>query len=136
MPYKDAPKIVITADCGGSNGYRNRLWKYELQQLSNEINKQITVLHYPPGTSKWNKIEHRLFAFISKNWQGIPLTSLALIVSLINATTTATGLSVICVLDESEYKKKKKISDDEFAKINIKNAKFHCEWNYTISKNL
>jgi hypothetical protein len=134
--YKDVSKIVITADCGGSNGYKNRLWKYELQQLSNEIDKQITVLHYPPGTSKWNKVEHRLFAFISKNWQGIPLTSLALIVSLINATTTTTGLSVTCVLDKSEYETGLKISDDEFAKINIKKAKLHGEWNYTISKNL
>jgi hypothetical protein len=132
--YKNKPEIVVTADSGGSNGYRNRLWKYELQKLCNEINKKITVLHYPPGTSKWNKIEHRLFAFISKNWQGVPLVSLALIVSLINATTTAAGLTVTCVLDESEYEKGLKVSDEEFTEINIKNAKFHGEWNYTISK--
>ena len=136
MVYGSAPEIIITADCGGSNGYRNRLWKYELQQLSNELNKQITILHYPPGTSKWNKIEHRLFAFISKNWQGIPLTSTALVVSLINATKTTTGLSVTCVLDEAEYKTGVKISDDDFSKINISTADFHGEWNYTISKNL
>ena len=134
--YKKTKEIVITADCGGSNGYKNRLWKYELQQLSNEINKAITVLHYPPGTSKWNKVEHRLFAFISKNWQGIPLTSLALVVLLIGATTTTTGLSVTCVLDESEYETGLKISDKEFDKINITNAKFHGEWNYKISKNI
>ena len=98
--YGAVDEIVVTADCGGSNGYRNRLWKYELQKLANEIGKKITVLHYPPGTSKWNKIEHRLFAFISKNWQGIPLTSVALVVALINATTTVTGLTVTCVIDE------------------------------------
>jgi len=134
--YADASEIVITADCGGSNGYRNRLWKYELQQLSNELAKQITVLHYPPGTSKWNKIEHRLFAFISKNWQGIPLTSAALVISLIGATTTTTGLSVTCVLDESEYKTGIKIDDEIFTKLNISIADFHGEWNYTISQNL
>jgi hypothetical protein len=134
--YGSGAEIVITADCGGSNGYRNRLWKYELQKLSNEIDKKITVLHYPPGTSKWNKIEHRLFAFISKNWQGIPLTSMALVVSLIGATATAAGLSVACVLDESEYETGIKISDEEFEAINISKADFHGEWNYTISQNM
>jgi hypothetical protein len=131
-----ADEIVITADCGGSNGYRNRLWKHELQKFSNETGKKITVLHYPPGTSKWNKIEHRLFAFISKNWQGIPLTNTALVVSLIGATTTSSGLTVTCVLDESEYETGIKISDEDFDKINIVNADFHGEWNYTISINL
>ncbi|MDR1471324.1 MAG: ISAzo13 family transposase, partial [Synergistaceae bacterium] len=96
--YDAVGEIVITADCGGSNGHRNRFWKYELQKFANEINKKITVLHYPPGTSKWNKIEHRLFAFISKNWQGIPLTNTALVVSLIGTTSTSTGLTVTCVL--------------------------------------
>ena len=130
--YGAVGEIVITADCGGSNGYRNRLWKYELQKLANEIEKKVTVLHYPPGTSKWNKIEHRLFAFISKNWQGIPLTSTALVVSLIGATATSTGLTVSCVLDESEYELGIKISDEEFNSINIINADFHGEWNYSI----
>lgn len=133
--YGKASEIVITADCGGSNSYRNRLWKHELQQLSNEIDKAITILHYPPGTSKWNKIEHRLFAFISKNWQGIPLVSTAIVVSLIGKTTTAKGLSVTCVLDQSEYQTGLKIDDVEFAKIHISNAEFHGEWNYTISQN-
>ena len=134
--YGATDEIVITADCGGSNGYRNRLWKYELQGFANEINKKITVLHYPPGTSKWNKIEHRLFAFISKNWQGIPLTSTALVVSLIGATTTSTVLAVTCVLDETEYQKGVKVRDDEFDTINISGDDFHSEWNYSISNNL
>ena len=133
--YKSADEIVVTADSGGSNGYRNRLWKYELQTLANEIGKKITVLHYPPGTSKWNKIEHRLFAFISKNWQGIPLTSTALVVSLIGATSTSTGLMVTCVLDESEYQAGIKISNEEYSSINISATDFHGEWNYTISNN-
>jgi hypothetical protein len=134
--YGAADEIVVTADCGGSNGYRNRLWKYELQKLVNEIGKKITVLHYPPGTSKWNKIEHRLFAFISKNWQGIPLTNRALVVSLIGATTTVTGLTVTCVIDESKYETGIKITDEEFGKLNIINADFHGEWNYSVAVNL
>jgi len=130
--YANAEEIIITADCGGSNGNRNRLWKYELQQLANEINKPITVLHYPPGTSKWNKIEHRLFSYISTNWQGIPLISIALILSLIGATTTEKGLMVTCTLDESLYEKGRKVSEEEFNSINILMAEFHGEWNYTI----
>jgi hypothetical protein len=135
IEYGKYDEIVITADSGGSNGYRNRLWKYELQLFSNEIGKKVTVLHYPPGTSKWNKIEHRLFAFISKNWQGIPLTSTALIVALIGSTATTTGLAVTCVIDESEYPAGIKISDEEYSSINISHADFHGEWNYTISSN-
>lgn len=131
--YSDATEIVITADAGGSNGYRSRLWKYELQTLANETGKAIKVLHFPPGTSKWNKIEHRLFSFISKNWQGIPLISAALIVSLISATKTEMGLSVSCVLDESTYATGNKISDKVFSTISIVPADFHSEWNYTIS---
>jgi len=100
-----SPEIVITADCGGSNGNRNRLWKLELQNLANEIGKPIRVLHYPPGCSKWNKVEHRLFSFISSNWRGIPLVTTAVIIALIGATTTRTGLAVKCVLDESLYEK-------------------------------
>jgi hypothetical protein len=131
--YKAAGEIVVTADCGGSNGYRNRLWKYELQKLANEIGKKITVLHYPPGTSKWNKIEHRLFAFISKNWQGIPLTSVVLVVALINATTTVTGLTVTCVIDSSKYETGIKITDKELDSLNIIKADFHGEWNYSVA---
>ena len=130
--YADSEEVVITADCGGSNGNRSRLWKYELQQLANEIDKPIKVLHYPPGTSKWNKIEHRLFSYISTNWQGIPLISVALILSLIGATTTDKGLTVTCTLDESHYEKGRKVSDEDFASINITLAKFHGDWNYTI----
>jgi hypothetical protein len=131
--YAEAPLIVITADCGGSNGYRNRLWKLELQGLANEIGKPIRVLHYPPGTSKWNKIEHRLFSFITKNWQGIPLISAATIVSLIGATKTTKGLAVRCVLDENIYEPGRKVTDDELEAINICRDDFHGEWNYVIS---
>ena len=136
LNYSDADKIVITADCGGSNGNRNRLWKFELQKLANEIDKDIQVLHYPPGTSKWNKIEHRMFAYISKNWQGIPLVTIALILSLIGATTTEKGLIIQTVLDESVYKKGIKVSDTDFDSISIKENKFHGEWNYTICTNV
>jgi len=132
VDYSDASEIVITADCGGSNGYRNRLWKYELQRLANEIGKAIRILHYPPGTSKWNKIEHRLFSFISKNWQGIPLISTAVILALIGATQTEKGLAVTCVLDEATYEKGIKVTDEEFATIRMNCADFHGEWNYTI----
>jgi hypothetical protein len=131
--YAKAPMIAITADCGGSNGYRNRLWKLELQCLANEIGKPIRVFHYPPGTSKWNKIEHRLFSFITKNWQGIPLVSSAVIVSLIGSTKTEKGLTVRCILDENIYESGRKVSDDEFNAVNICRDDFHGEWNYVIS---
>ena len=134
--YSDTKKIVLTADCGGSNGNRNRLWKFELQKLANEINKDIQVLHYPPGTSKWNKIEHRMFSFISKNWQGIPLVSAAVIVNLIGATKTETGLSIRCVLDETIYERGIEVTPDEFNSIFIDEDVFHGEWNYTICCNL
>jgi hypothetical protein len=134
LDYPNAQKIVITADCGGSNGNKNRLWKFELQKLANEIGKDIQVLHYPPGTSKWNKIEHRMFAFISKNWQGIPLVSVALILSLIGATKTDKGLSIHSVLDESVYKTGTKVSDRDFDSIFINESSFHGEWNYTICR--
>jgi hypothetical protein len=133
--YANTAKIVLTADCGGSNGNRNRLWKFELQKLANEISKDIQVLHYPPGTSKWNKIEHRMFSFISKNWQGIPLISASVIVNLIGATKTEKGLSIICVLDEAKYEKGIEVTDNEFDAINIKSEVFHGEWNYTICSN-
>jgi len=130
--YTNAEKIVLTADCGGSNGSRNRLWKFELQKFANEIGKAIQVLHYPPGTSKWNKIEHRMFAFISKNWQGIPLVSAAVIVSLIGATKTDKGLSINCVLDDAVYQKGIDVSPEQFDSISIIEDVFHGEWNYTI----
>jgi len=130
--YSNVAEIVLTADSGGSNGYRSRLWKYELQQFANEIGKSIKVMHYPPGTSKWNKIEHRLFSFISKNWQGIPLASIAIILALIGATKTQKGLAVTCVLDETTYETGIKISDDVFSSIKINCEDFHGEWNYTI----
>jgi transposase len=132
--YPNAKDIMITADSGGSNGYRVRLWKMELQRLADEIQKDITVLHFPPGTSKWNKIEHRLFSFISKNWRGRPLISLAVIVNLISSTQTEgeRGLKVDCVIDDREYKKGIEISDEAFKAINIERHRFHGEWNYTI----
>jgi len=134
--YENADKIVLTADCGGSNGNRNRLWKYELQKLANEIDKNIQVLHYPPGTSKWNKIEHRMFAFISKNWQGIPLESTSVIVNLIGSTTTSKGLSIRCVIDEKIYEKGIEVTDDEFNSIIILKDDFHGDWNYTICRTM
>jgi len=135
VTYGKAQEIVITADCGGSNGNRSRLWKREIQEFADEIGKPIKILHYPPGTSKWNKIEHRLFSFISINWQGVPLISTAIILSLIGATTTKTGLAVTCMLDENTYEKGLKVSDEELSTINITPHDFHGEWNYTIKPN-
>ena len=134
VEYEYAEKIILTADCGGSNGNRNRLWKFELQKLANEIDKDIQVLHYPPGTSKWNKIEHRMFAFISKNWQGIPLESTSVIVNLIGSTKTTKGLSIRCVLDENVYERGIEVAEDEFDSICILNDDFHGDWNYTICR--
>lgn len=133
--YPKATKIYINADGGGSNGLKNRLWKSELQQFANDTGLKIHVSHLPAGTSKWNKIEHRLFSFISINWRGKPLTSLAVIIGLINGTTTKSGLKVTAKLDEREYKTGIKIDDDEFEKINLKRYKFHGEWNYIIRPN-
>ena len=130
--YPDAESLLITADCGGSNGPRIRLWKWELQQLANELGLAITVCHFPPGTSKWNKIEHRLFSYISVNWRGKPLTSLATIVNLIAATTTTTGLRVLCELDKRRYPKAVEVSDDQFATLNVAPHRFHGDWNYTV----
>ena len=134
--YPKASKILITADCGGSNGYRVRLWKKELQKLADEEKLTIKVCHLPPGTSKWNKIEHRLFSFISINWRGKPLTSYEVIISLINSTTTESGLFVKSVLDENAYPRGIKISDREMAEINLQKDEFHGDWNYTITPNL
>ena len=131
--YPSATEVLITADCGGSNGYRVRLWKYELQKLSDEIGLQIHVRHFPPGTSKWNKIEHRLFSYISQNWRGKPLVSRETVVNLIANTKTSTGLEVRSVLDENEYQKGRKVSDEEISTLNICGDTFHPEWNYSIS---
>jgi len=133
MRYAGATSLMITADCGGSNGYRLRLWKLELQKLADELGFPITVCHLPPGASKWNKIEHRLFSFISKNWRGKPLRAYRTIVELISATTTETGLRVHAELDENEYPKGVKVTDAEFAAINLQKHAFHGEWNYTIA---
>ncbi len=130
--YPDATTLTITADCGGSNGNRTRLWKTELQRLADETGLQIQVCHFPPGTSKWNKIEHRLFSFISRNWRGQPLVSLEVIINLIAATTTRTGLEVYAQLDQRTYPDKVRVSDAELAAVSLHTAPFHPEWNYTI----
>jgi DNA-binding phage protein len=131
--YGACDQLLITADGGGSNGSRVRLWKLELQKLADETGLTITVCHYPPGTSKWNKIEHRLFCHITQNWRGQPLTSRLAIVELIAATTTRTGLTVRCELDENSYAKGVKVSDDEMRALNITHDPFHPEWNYIIA---
>jgi len=134
--YPNAKKLLITADSGGSNGYRRKLWKTELQKLSSEIGCSISVCHLPPGTSKWNKIEHRLFSYITQNWRGKPLVSHEVIVSLISSTTTQKGLVVQCELDKNKYPKGIKISDQDLSKVNIEVDDFHGEWNYSISPNI
>jgi hypothetical protein len=133
--YPNVKRLLITADGGGSNGYRLRLWKHQLQHLANELQLPISVCHFPPGTSKWNKVEHRLFSFISTNWRGEPLTNYETIVRLIATTTTAAGLQVTCTLDRRKYAVGKKVSDAEMKKIRIVKDKFHGEWNYTIRPN-
>ncbi len=131
--YPDAKTLLITADCGGSNGARVRLWKLELQGLADQLGLTVTVCHLPPGTSKWNKIEHRLFSFITQNWRGKPLISHQTVVQLIGSTTTHTGLNVKCAIDPNTYPAGVKISKREMATINMKPHKFHGEWNYTIA---
>lgn len=133
--YPEARELMIMADGGGSNGSRVRLWKLELQRLADEENLTIRVSHFPPGTSKWNKIEHRLFSHISMNWRGRPLVSHEVIVSLIGATTTKKGLKVRAELDSKLYQKGIKVSDQEFKKIRIARDDFHGEWNYAITPN-
>ncbi len=130
--YSEAKRLLISADGGGSNGSRVRLWKWELQQLADETGLAITVCHLPPGTSKWNKIEHRLFAWISQNWRGKPLGSLAVILKLIAATTTEAGLTVQCQLDTNSYPTGRKVSDEDMATLFIVPDAFHGEWNYTL----
>jgi hypothetical protein len=131
--YPLARRLVITADGGGSNGSRVRLWKLELQRLADELGIAIEVHHLPPGTSKWNKIEHRLFSFITQNWRAKPLLSYRVIVELIGATTTTTGLTVRCELDDKPYPKGIVVSDQDMRNLNIQHADFHGEWNYTIA---
>jgi len=130
--YPRARSLLVTADSGGSNGTRIRLWKWELRKLANETGLAISVSHLPPGTSKWNKIEHRLFSFISQNWRGRPLLTHATIVNLIGDTTTSTGLRVFCMLDRRKYPQKVAVSDEQMATINLVRDKFHGDWNYTI----
>jgi transposase len=130
--YPNAKRIYITSDCGGSNNRRSRLWKMELQKLADKIHMNIHVSHFPPGTSKWNKIEHKMFSFISINWRGRPLTTYNVIVNLISNTKTKTGLEIQAELDEKQYTKGIKISDKDFKSIKLKKCDFHGEWNYVI----
>ena len=130
--YCGVQELLITADNGGSNGSSSRLWKLQLQKLADDIGLKITVCHFPPGTSKWNKIEHRMFCHITENWRGKPLVSRTVIVNLIGNTTTRTGLTIKVGLDTNTYEKGFTVSDAEFAAINIKRQKFQGDWNYTI----
>ena len=130
--HPDAARLLITADSGGSNSSRNRLWKLQLQALSTATGLEIEVCHFPPGTSKWNKVEHRLFCHVTRNWQGQPLETYEVVVNLIGSTTTEAGLKVYAELDAATYEKGRKVSDEEFAKLNLKPSRFHGEWNYVI----
>ncbi len=130
--YPAAKRLLITADCGGSNSPRTRLWRWALQQFVNQTGLKIELCHYPPGTSKWNKIEHRLFCHITRNWQGVPLESHEVVVNLIGSTKTEQGLEVHAWIDKSQYEKSKKVSDDRLAEVHIKRNAFHGEWNYNI----
>lgn len=134
--YSKKKRLLICADGGGSNGYRLRLWKVELQKLANELDMEISVCHFPPGTSKWNKIEHRLFSHISMNWRGRPLVSHEVVVELISTTKTRNGLIVKAEIDSNEYPLKIKVSKDEMESVRLKKKKFHGEWNYSILPNL
>jgi hypothetical protein len=133
LRFPEATRLLITADAGGSNGYRVRAWKVELAALAQEIGLDITVCHYPPGTSKWNKIEHRLFSFITINWRGRPLTTMRTIIELISATSTSTGLSVLADYDPNWYPKGVKITDKQLAALPLVPNEFHGEWNYTLN---
>ena len=130
--YPRATGLLVTADAGGSNSHRSRLWKVALQRLADELRLRITVCHFPPGTSKWNKIEHRMFCHITENWRGRPLVSRAVVVNLIGNTKTKTGLKINAELDTNTYKTGLKVTDKEFASIKIKRSEFHGDWNYTI----
>jgi hypothetical protein len=130
--YPQAPELLITADGGGSNGSRLRLWKLELQKLANETGLRIGVCHFPPSTSKWNKIEHRLFSFISSNWRGEPLRDYETVVNMISRTTTAKGLKVNCRLDRRKYPAGRKVTKEEMKFLCLERSHFHGDWNYTI----
>jgi hypothetical protein len=130
--YHEAEGVLVCTDSGGSDGYRLRLWKLELQRWANEAGLDVTVCHYPPGTSKWNKIEHRLFSEITKNWRGRPLESYQVVVNLIGATTTETGLRVRADFDREFYPTKVKVTDRQLATVDLYPHDFHGEWNYTI----
>lgn len=130
--YRSCKRLLITADSGGSNSPRTRLWLYQLQQLADKTGMIIEVCHYPPGTSKWNKIEHRLFCHITRNWQGVPLETMEIVISLIGSTRTQEGLEVHCWLDAKKYEKGRKITNNEIQEVHIKRNKFHGEWNYEI----
>jgi hypothetical protein len=132
--FAKAKRLLITADAGGSNSHRTKLWKVALRKLSNELQLDITVCHFPPGTSKWNKIEHRLFSFISQNWRGQPLYDLTTIVNLISHTTTRQGLIVRCAVDDTKYTKGVKVTPAELEAVEVKQHDFHGEWNYTLNK--
>jgi hypothetical protein len=134
--YPQARQILITADGGGSNGYRLRLWKWELQKMADETGLAISVCHFPPGTSKWNKVEHRLFSFISSNWRGEPLKDYETIVQMIAHTTTSKGLKVTCRLDRRKYPSGQRVSDEKMEQIKLQKSAFHGEWNYTIFPNV
>jgi Rhodopirellula transposase DDE domain len=134
--YPHAETLTVTADCGGSNNPRTRLWRYELQRLADTTRLSIRVCHFPPGTSKWNKIEHRLFSFVSLNWRGKPLETLEVIINLIAATTTNTGLKVYAQLDDRTYERGVEVTDDQLAAMNITRHPFHGNWNYTIDPSL
>ncbi len=136
LMYGEASELLITADCGGSNGYRVRLWKTELQKLATETGLKIKVCHFPPGTSKWNKIEHRMFCHITENWRGRPLVSREVVVNLIANTTTKTGLNIQAKLDQNSYPIGQKISDDELSCVNLRRDRFQGNWNYSILPNL
>ena len=130
--YPNATRLLITADGGGSNGSRVRLWKTEMQRFADETDLEISVCHFPPGTSKWNKIEHRMFSYISQNWRGRPLVSIETIINLIGATKTKKGLIIKTAVDTNQYSKGVKISDKEMELLNLERNAFHGEWNYTI----
>lgn len=133
--YTNPRRVLITADSGGSNGHRNRLWKLELQRLANETGMTIEVCHYPPGTSKWNKIEHRLFCHITHNWRGVPLETHEIVVNLVSSTRTSEGLEVHCWIDDSTYETGRKVTDEEMKSVRLKRNTFHGDWNYEIQPN-
>jgi len=133
--YPKATKLLITADCGGSNSSRTRVWKVALQDLANRLGMRLQICHFPPGTSKWNKIEHRMFCHITRNWRGRPLTSYAVIVQLIGATKTDRGLTIRAEVDENKYPTKEVVTDEQLAQVRLRPAEFHGEWNYEILPN-